>query len=281
MYKKMMHRFSNILSGIGFYVPVTFIALLILIPFFWMITTSLKTQSAIYTFPVEWIPSELTLENYITLFTRFPFGRVILNSAIVSISYTMISLILSCMAAFAFAKLKFKGSEVIFKIFIATLMIPFHTILIPLFIIMSGMGLNNTYISVIIPSIFKVFVIFMLVQNMKTIPNDYIDAARMDGASNFTVLWKIIVPFCGPTIATLAIIMFVESMNDFLWPLVMLTKTKMMTMPVALSILYGQFNRNIGVSMAGSLISIIPIIIVYLIAQRKFKSGLSLGGIKG
>lgn len=281
MYEKMMHRFSNILSGIGFYVLVTFVGLLILIPFFWMITTSLKTQSAICTYPVEWIPSELTLENYETLFTRFPFGRVILNSAIVSIAYTMISLILSCMAAFAFAKLKFKGSEVIFKIFLATLMIPFQSILIPLFIIMNGMGLNNTYISVIIPSMFRVFAIFMLAQNMKTIPNDYIDAARIDGASYFTVLWKIMLPLCGPTIAALAVITLMDSWNDYLWPLVMLTKTKMMTLPVALSLLNGQYERNFGVLMAGSLISIIPLIIVYLIAQRKFKSGLSLGGIKG
>ncbi len=281
MYKKRTYRFSNILSGIGFHGSMTIIGLLILIPFFWMLITSIKPQTMIYSFPVEWIPSTVTLENFRLLFTRFPFGRVMLNSAIVSISYTVISLIVACMAAFAFAKLKFKGSEVIFKIFIATLMIPFHSILIPLFIIMNAVGLSNTYISVIIPSMFKVFVIFMLVQNMKTIPNDYIDSARIDGASYFSILWKIMVPLCWPIITMLGIIMFVESLNDYLWPLIMLTKTEMMTMPVALNLLNGQFNRNVGVSMAGSLLSIIPIIIIYIIAQRQFKSGLSLGGIKG
>lgn len=281
----MMHNISNRLksklSDISFYILATAVGLLIIIPFFWMLITSIKTQTSIFSYPIEWIPSEITFENYETLFSRFPFGRVILNSAVVSAFYTIISLITCSMAAFAFAKIPFKGSEALLKLFLVTLMIPFQSTLIPLFLIFNGVGLTNSYISVILPSLFRVFGIFLLVQNMRTIPNDYIDAARMDGASYFTVLRRVIVPLTGPVIATLAIITFMDSWNDYLWPLVMLTKTDNMTLPVALGMLNGQFERNYGVQMAGSLISIVPVIIVYLTAQRKFKGGLSLGGIKG
>lgn len=281
----MMRNISNSLksklSDASFYIIATAVGLLIIIPFFWMFITSIKTQASIFTYPIEWIPSEVTLENYETLFSRFPFGRVILNSAVVSIFYTIISLITCSMAAFAFAKIPFKGSEALLKLFLVTLMIPFQSTLIPLFLIFNGVGLTNSYISVILPSLFRVFGIFLMVQNMRTIPDDYIDAARMDGASYFTVLRRVIVPLTGPVIATLAIITFMDSWNDYLWPLVMLTKTDNMTLPVALGMLNGQFERNYGVQMAGSLISIIPVIIVYLAAQRKFKGGLSLGGIKG
>lgn len=274
---KMRDRLSNI----RFYILASVIGLMIIIPLYWMIITALKTQSAIFTYPIEWFPSEVTAENFLELFNRFPFARVLMNSSIVSISYTVISLITCSMAAFAFAKIKFRGSEVILKIFLATLMIPFQSILIPLYMLFNGAGLSNSYISVILPSLFRVFGIFMLVQNMKTIPDDYIDAARLDGASYFAVLRKVIIPLCGSVLAGYAVITFMDAWNDYLWPLVMLTKSEMMTVPVALSMLNGQYERNFGVQMAGSLISIIPVVFVYLFAQRKLKSGISLGGLKG
>lgn len=277
----MMHKKSNRLSDIRFYIVASLIGVLIIVPFYWMIITAFKTQASIFSYPIEWFPSEITLENFIDLFSRFPFARVLINSTIVSIAYTVISIITCSMAAFAFAKLPFKGSEVILKIFLATLMIPMQSILIPLFMIFNSVGLSNTYSSVIIPSFFRVFGIFLLVQNMKTIPDDYIDAARLDGASYFTVLWKVIVPLLAPVMAGYAIITFMDVWNDYLWPLVMLTETKMMTITVALGMINGQFERNFGVQMAGSLISIIPVVLIYLISQRKLKGGMSLGGVKG
>lgn len=275
------NKIRDRLSSIRFYILASIIGLLIIIPLYWMIITALKTQTAIFTYPIEWFPSEVTAENFLELFYKFPFARVLLNSSVVSISYTVISLITCSMAAFAFAKIKFRGSEVILKIFLATLMIPFQSILIPLYMLFNGAGLSNSYISVILPSLFRVFGIFMLVQNMKTIPDDYIDAARLDGASYFSILRKVIIPLCGPVLAGYAVITFMDAWNDYLWPLVMLTKSEMMTVPVALSMLNGQYERNFGVQMAGSLISIIPVVFVYLFAQRKLKSGLSLGGLKG
>lgn len=279
MLKKSSRK--NVFAATRFYAFALIIGLMVAVPFYWMAITSLKTESAVLTYPIEWFPSQITMENYASLFSSFAFGRVILNSCIVSGAYTLVALTSCCMAAFAFAKLPFRGRETILKIFLATLMIPSQSTLVPLFMIFNGIGLTNSYLSVILPSLFRVTGIFMLVQNMKTIPNDFIDAARIDGASYFTILRKIIVPLLGPAIATVGIITFMDSWNEYLWPLVMLTDADMMTLPVALSTLSGMYERNFGVQMAGSLISIIPIVIVYLAAQRKFKDGLSLGGIKG
>ncbi len=269
------------LSNIGFYIIAGGIGMMIALPLYWMIITSIKTQTAIFTYPIEWFPSEITFENFVDLFARFPFGKVLLNSAIVSVSYAVVSIITCSMAAFAFAKIPFRGSEVLLKIYLATLMIPFQSTLIPLFMMFNSAGLSNTYMSVIIPSLFRVFGIFLLVQHMRTIPDDYIDAARIDGASYFTILYKVILPLSVPVIAGYAVITFMDAWNDYLWPLVMLTKPDMMTVPVALGMVNGQFERNFGVQMAGSLISILPVILIYLFAQSKFKDGLSLGGIKG
>ncbi len=269
------------LSNIAFYVFAIGIGFMIVIPLYWMIITSIKTQTAIFTYPIEWFPSELTLDNFVELFSRFPFGRVLLNSAVVSVSYSVVSIVTCSMAAFAFAKIPFRGSEALLKVYLATLMIPFQSTLIPLFMLFNSAGLSNTYMSVIIPSLFRVFGIFLLVQHMRTIPDDYIDAARIDGASYFTVLWKVILPLSAPVIAGYTVITFMDAWNDYLWPLVMLTKTEMMTVPVALGMVNGQFERNFGVQMAGSLISILPVIMIYLFAQSKMKDGLTLGGIKG
>jgi len=279
MYKS--RKKADIVSNIRFYILASFVGFMIIIPLYWMIITSVKTQTAIFTYPIEWFPSELTLQNFIDLFARFPFGKVMLNSAIVSVAYSVVSIITCSMAAFAFAKIKFRGSEVLLKVYLATLMIPFQSTLIPLFMLFNSAGLSNTYTSVIIPSLFRVFGIFLLVQHMRTIPDDYIDAARIDGASYFTILRRVILPLSAPVIAGYSVITFMDAWNDYLWPLVMLTKPTMMTVPVALGMVNGQFERNFGVQMAGSLISIIPVIIIYLFAQSKLKDGLTLGGIKG
>ena len=153
--------------------------------------------------------------------------------------------------------------------------------MIPLFVVMNKLGLIDSYASVILPGIFKPFAVFMLVQQMRAIPNDFLDAARIDGAGIFQVYRRIALPMCAPTIATLAVTTFMESWNDYLWPLLMLTDRNKMTLPIALSTLNGQYNTEYNVLMAGSLISMIPIVIIYLCAQKQFKNGLMAGGIKG
>jgi len=275
-----MHK-KNTLSKTSYYFFAIIIAFLIIIPFFWMLSTSFKSRASVMAIPVEWIPKEPTVDSYIKIFTQFPFGKAILNSAIISVLYTIVSVISASMAAFAFAKLNFRGKNLIFKLYLAALMIPVQVTLIPLFLIMNGLGITNTYASVIIPSLFRAFAIFMLAQQMKMIPNDYIYAAKIDGASYFGIWRRIMLPLSAPTIATLSIITFMDSWNDYLWPLVMLTSSDKLTIPLALGQLSGQFKSDFSVHMAGSLISMIPIIIIYIIAQKYMKDGLSLGGIKG
>ena len=269
------------LSTTGYYVVSILLAVVAMIPFLWMISPSLKSRGALMRIPVEWIPDEPTLNAYGEVFSRFPFMKTIGNSLFISVSYTLITLVSASMAAFAFAKVRFRGSEGILKVYLAMMMIPTQVTMIPLFVIMNNLGLIDSYASVILPSIFKPFAVFMLVQQMRSIPNDYLDAARVDGAGIFSVYARIALPMCAPTLATLAVTTFMESWNDYLWPLLMLTDRNKMTLPIALSTLNGQYNTEYNVLMAGSLISMIPIIIIYIAAQKQFKSGLMAGGIKG
>ena len=275
----MTHR--RRLGQAGYYIISLLLAVLALIPFLWMISTSLKSRGALMSIPIEWIPAEPTLDAYTEVFSRFPFLRTIGNSLFISVAFTLITLVSASMAAFAFAKLRFRGSGVILSIYIATMMIPTQVTMIPLFVVMNRLGLIDSYASVILPSMFKPFAVFLLVQQMKTIPNDYLDAARIDGAGLFHIYFRVALPLCIPTLATLAVTTFMESWNDYLWPLLMLTDRNKMTLPIALSTLNGQYNTEYNVLMAGSLISMIPIIIIYIAAQKQFKAGLMAGGIKG
>ena len=261
------------LGTTGYYVISILLAVVAMIPFLWMISTSLKSRGALMSIPIEWIPEDPSLNAYAEVFSRFPFLKTIGNSLFISVSYTVITLISASMAAFAFAKIKFRCANLLLKLYLATMM--------TLFVIMNKLGLIDSYASVILPSIFRPFAVFMLVQQMRTVPADYLDAARVDGANIFQVYARVALPLCAPTLATLAVTTFMESWNDYLWPLLMLTDRAKMTLPIALSTLNGQYNTEYNVLMAGSLISMIPIIIIYLFAQKHFKNGLMAGGIKG
>ena len=269
------------IGTVCFYGIATALAIVAMIPFLWMISTSFKSRGALMSIPIEWIPKKPTWNAYIKVFSKFPFAKTIGNSLFISISYTVITLLSSSMAAFAFAKLRFPGNQLVLGGYLATMMIPTQVTMIPLFVIMNRMGLTDTYSSVIMPSIFRPFAIFMLVQQMRTIPNDFLDAAKIDGAGVFQVFFKVALPLCIPSLATLSITTFMESWNDYLWPLLMLTDKNKMTLPIALSTLNGQYATEYNVLMAGSLISMIPIIIIYIVAQKQFKSGMMAGGIKG
>ena len=269
------------LSTTAYYVIGILIAVISLIPFAWMISTSLKARGALMSIPIEWIPKEPTVAAYEKVLTKFPFLKTVVNSLFISVTYTVINLISASMAAFAFAKVRFPKADLLLKVFLATMMIPTQVTIIPLFVVMNKLGLINTYGSVLLPSIFRPFAVFLLVQQMRTIPNDYLDAASIDGASTFTVYRKVALPLCAPTLATLSITTFMESWNDYLWPLLMLTDKSKMTLPIALSTLNGAYATEYNVLMAGSLISMVPIILIYIFAQKYFENGMMAGGIKG
>ena len=256
-------------------------ALIVLFPFYWMIISSLKSLDEYRaSVPTFW-PRMVLISNYADAFSTGNLGRLFLNTAYVGIVSTMLSLIITILTAFAFARLEFKGKNALFGALLATMMIPTQVTMIPLFVVMNQMGLINHYASVILPSVFKPFAVFMLVQQMRTIPPDYMDAARIDGAGVWRIWRQVTLPLCAPALATLAVTNFMDSWNDYLWPLLMLTDKAKMTLPIALSTLNGQYDTEYNVMMAGSLISMIPIILIYIFAQKYFKHGLMAGGVKG
>ncbi len=277
----MNHKLKNTLGNIGYYSVSIIISIIVMIPFFWMLSTSLKNKGALMALPVQWIPEEPTLDAYVQVFEQFPFLRAVGNSLFITLCYTLITIFSSSMAAFAFTKIRFPFGDGIFKLYLASMMIPTQITLIPLFIIMNALHMTDSYGSVILPSMFKAFGIFLLVQNMRSIPNDFIEAAQIDGAGMWYIYRKIMLPLTSPAIATLAITTFMDSWNDYLWPLVMLTDRNKMTITLALNSLNGQYATEYNVLMAGSLISMIPIIIVYIGANSKMKTGIMVGGVKG
>ena len=277
----MRRKRSGLLSNIIFYVISVALAVMVVIPFYWMIITSLKSKGALMALPIQWIPRHPTLQSYRKVFSLFPFGKAILNSLFVSITFTVITVLSSSMAAFAIAKIRFKGAGVFFRMYLMSMMIPTQITLIPLFIIMSRLNLTNTYTSVISPSIFSAFSIFLLVQNLRSLPDDFMEAARIDGASLWTTFFRVIMPMEKPALATLVITTFMGAWNDYLWLLVMLSDKNKMTLTLALNTLNGQYGTEYNVLMAGCLISMIPIIVVYIIAQTQMKQGITAGGVKG
>ena len=274
----MLRRYAGPLL---FYVTATAIACLVMIPFFWMISTSLKSKGALTAVPIEWIPEEISFEGYRKVFDVFPFARTILNSAFVSVMTTVVRLGAAAMAAYAFAKMRFKGRDILFAAVLATMMIPQQVTFIPLFLVMKELQLVNTFTGLIAPSIFNAFAIFMMRQHMRTVNDAYLDAAVMDGATHRTIFVRLMLPLSAPILATLAVIAFMDAWNDYLWPLVMLSDPNKMTLPLALSKLSGQYATDYNTLMAGSLISIVPIVAVFLAAQKHFKAGLQVGGVKG
>lgn len=231
--------------------------------------------------PVEWIPKNPTLDAYRKLFTIRNFGTSILNSFYVSIFCTILRLLCASMAAFALTKIKFRGSGMVFALYLTALMIPAQVTFIPLFIVMGKLNLLNSLNAFLFLQFFNAFAIFMLRQKMLTINDAYLEAARIDGAGMWRIFFQIILPLCPGTLATLAILSFMDLWNDYLLPLVLLTDRANYTLPLILNSMQGQFSNQYNLMMAGSLISIIPILIVYICAQKYFKEGLTVGGVKG
>ena len=274
-------RLKRTTGKILFYVFALVIAFIVCIPFFWMVVTSLKNRGALMSVPVEWIPKEPTLEVYKKLFAMPNFTTSIANSFYLAIASTVARLICASMAAFALTKIAFKGREATFKIYLTALMIPAQITFIPLFIVMTRLHLTNSLNAFLLLQMFNAFAIFMLRQKMMTINNAYVEAAVIDGAGLWTIFGKIILPLCSGTLATLAVLSFMDLWNDYLLPLVLLTEKSKYTLPLLLSTLSGEFKNQYNLMMAGALVSIVPILIVYIAAQKYFKDGLTVGGVKG
>jgi len=270
-----------------FYYAIAIVTSAIMIgPLYWMVATSFKVPSGVFAAPPQWLPRPWTLANYQDVFTLLPFARYFLNSVIVTGAIVVLNVIFDLAAAYAFAKLRFPGRDFLFFVLLITLMVPFQVNLIPLFRIMVSLhrvspviGVN-TYFGLIAPSAIQVFGIFLLRQFIRTIPDEILDCARIDGASEFRILRSIIFPLAVPGLATLAIFTFLGAWNDFLWPLLVTQTDQMRTLPVGLALLARRQEINWGDTMAGTAITALPMIAVFLVLQRRFIEGLTQGAIK-
>lgn len=256
-------------------------AVAMIFPFAWMVSTSLATDANLFVTPPQLIPSPAQPENYGRIFEIFPIARFALNSAIVAVVSTVLQLITSAMGAYAFARISFPGREALFVVYLATLMIPMQVLVVPLFIEMRLLGQVNTYGGLILPGIASAFGTFLLRQYFLTLPIELEEAAHMDGASRLTIFWRIVLPLSGPALATFGIFAFMASWNAFLWPLLIVSDTDLMTLPVGLSNLHGRFVTEWNLVMAGATLSVIPIVVVYLAAQRHVVRGIALTGLRG
>jgi multiple sugar transport system permease protein len=255
--------------------------LISVIPFIWMVSTSFKGPGEIFIFPPRWIPKSPTFQNYIDLFQKVNFGRPFLNSVIVSLSTTFLSVLIATMAGYGFAKFHFKNKNILFLVILGTIMVPGQITMIPIFLLLTQLNLLNTYWGLILPAIANAFNIFFMRQFISGIPDELIEAAKMDGAHEGWIFFRVILPLAKPAMAAITIFTFTGSWNNFLWPLIIATDESMYTLPVAISILGGQYTENIAMQMAGSVIVILPLIIVFLFTQRYFIKGITFTGLKG
>jgi multiple sugar transport system permease protein len=246
-----------------------------------MISTAFKSRGALMNIPMEWIPKEPTMEAFAKLFDVPYFIRSMGNSLYIAASCTAAQLLFASMAAFALTKIPFKGQKVIFSLFVTALMIPVQITFIPIFIILTRLGLTNSLNAFILFQFFNAFAIFMLRQRMLTIHDALIEAALIDGADWWRIFFQIVIPLCGGTLATLGILSFMSVWNDYLLPLVLLSDRAKATLPVILSGLSSQYKYQYDLMMAGALVSIVPIFVLYICVQGQFKEGMTVGGVKG
>jgi multiple sugar transport system permease protein len=250
-------------------------------PFLWMLLGSFRPDRELKQVPPAWLPQDPTLDNYRTLFTELDFPTYFLNSAVVAVAITIGNLIFCSMLGYALAKLHFPGKRVIFALVLGTLMVPGVVTFVPLFVLVSNLGMVNSYPGLIFPFLAGPFGVFLMRQFFMSLPDELIHAARVDGAGEFRIFWSIMLPLCKPALATLGILTFLASWNNFLWPLVVAQSEDKYTLPVALAIYaIGENNSDYGLLMAGSVAIIVPVLIVFLVLQKHFVRGIAMTGIK-
>ena len=256
-------------------------ALLALFPLFWMISASFMPTGMANQYPPHFVPHHPTFAHYREIFTRLSMGRFVLNSAIIALAVTSLSLFINSAAGYAFAKLRFRGRDSLFRGLMLGLVVPVQVAMLPLFLLFKEMRLINTYWGVIIPSLASIFGIFLIRQYTLDIPDDLLDAARIDGASEFRIYRSVVLPVIVPILATLAIWTFLTTWNDFMWPLIVLSDQSKMTLPVALASLAGEHVQDTELMMAGSVVTVLPVLLVFLFLQRYYVQGIMSGSVKG
>ena len=269
------------LVRVALYVMLFVGAALTLTPLIWMVAASFMPAGQANTFPPSFLPSDPTFEHYRELFVRLDVGRYFLNSVLLATAVTAISLLFNSMAGYGFAKLRFRGRDPLFRVLLGGLVIPVQIAMLPLFLMLKELGLVNTYGGVIVPAMAGIFGIFLIRQYALGVPDDLLDAARIDGASELRIYWSVILPLCKPILITLGIFTFLGVWNDFMWPLIVLTDADMYTLPVGLANLVGEHVQDTELMMAGSVLTVLPVLVLFLALQRYYIEGIMMGSVKG
>jgi multiple sugar transport system permease protein len=271
---------KKIIGRLALHIILIVCSFIMILPFLWMISSSLKTQTEMFAFPPHWIPKVILWKNYVYMLQSAPWGIYFFNTVKITVSVVVGQLIFCSMAAYAFARLKFPGRDIIFLIVLGTMMVPYQVTMIPTFKIIKELGWLNTHLALIVPPLFNAFGIFLLRQFFLTIPKELEEAAKIDGCSYPRIFWSIILPISKPALTTLAIFTFMSQWNDFLAPLIYITDDRLKTLTLGLATFQGTHVTQWNYLMAGSLIVLIPVLVVFIFAQRYFIEGIVMSGLK-
>ncbi|NOZ71363.1 MAG: carbohydrate ABC transporter permease [Chloroflexi bacterium] len=278
----LSQRSRNLLSNALAYIVMTLLAFVFMIPILWMLSTSLKERWEIFTWPPQWIPQTFHWENYVEAFTKYPLGRFMANTGVLVVANIIGELLAVPLIAYGFARLRFPAKNTLFLIMLGTMMIPGHVKLIPLFAIYHQLGMIDTYWPLILPAFFgNPFFIFLMVQYMKTIPRDLDEAARIDGAGTWSILYRIILPLCKPPLTIIIVYTFWWTWNEFLHPLIYLNTFESFPIQVGLAFFKGRYGVEWNLFMAATLVSILPVLILYFFVQKQLIGGIASVGLKG
>ena len=263
------------------YAVIAVVTLVMLLPFAWMLSASLKLSRDVFIFPIQWIPSEPRWQNYVDIWTKIPLALFIYNTSKLTIIVTALQLLTSSFAAYAFAKLHFPYKNTLFLGYLATIAMPWQVYMVPQFLLMREFGLNNTHLALICLQAFTAFGVFLMRQFYMSIPTELCEAARIDGMNEYQIWARIMLPLSKPALSTLVIFTFVTTWNDFLGPMIYLTKTELKTVQIGLRMFISQYSAEYGLIMAASVVALIPVLIVFLSLQRFFVEGVASSGLKG
>ncbi|MBE5981576.1 MAG: carbohydrate ABC transporter permease [Paenibacillaceae bacterium] len=263
------------------YVVLLILTAVMLIPFAWMLSASLKLDKDVFIFPIQWIPKNPRWMNYIDIWTKIPLMTFVGNTVKITLIVTFLQLLTSSFAAYAFAKLKFKYKDTLFMAYIATIAVPWQVYMVPQFMMMRNFGLNDSHLAIIFLQAFSAFGVFMMRQFYQGIPDELCEAARIDGMSEYQIYSKIMLPLSKPALSTLTIFTFVNTWNDFLGPLIYLKTESKKTLQLGLKMFISQYSSEFGLIMAASVLSLIPVLIVFLSLQKYFVEGIAATGVKG
>lgn len=269
------------ISRVVLYVVLIALAVLMLIPFAWMLSASLKLDKDVFLFPIKWIPENPRWANYVDIWTKIPLAKFVLNTTKLTIIVTILQLFTSSFAAYAFAKLKFKHRDLLFLAYISTIAMPWQVYMVPQFIMMRSMGMNDSHMAIICLQAFSAFGVFMMRQFYQGIPDELCEAARIDGMNEYQIWYKIMLPLSKPALSTLTIFTFVSTWNDFLGPMIYLKTEAKKTLQIGLRMFISQYSSEYGLIMAASVLSLIPVLVVFLSLQKYFVEGIAATGVKG